>query len=337
MIQFAIAALLVAGGMSAGCASNGLSNDGPELHRRDVFEGALNRQREHRGGRTPVSEADDPIARTRSAEELITRGDTHRSGGERAKAHMAYLRAHLAQEESLVPLERIAYLVLREDPDRGAMLFGELIRDAPEDTSLQVGLAYAQIAKGDLVSARETLESALERDPASPAAHAALAVVQDRFGEHESARVSYERAGGSSRSDAQLLSNVGISQLMAGHTTAAVATLDRARALAPTNPVVSNNLGLALGLEGRSRAAFRAFQYAGTRGDALNNLGYVHYLRGDYPTARALFEQALLSNDTEELRVLRNLERLDAAPPENEDANPGVAGPAGVFETSQER
>ena len=334
MKRLTILSLVLVVGAGAGCVGDGWSKHGPELRRRDVFEGVLSEQRARRG-QSGVSEGEEDRAGVRSAQELIVRGDAHRSGGQSARAHLTYLRAHLVQQGSLVPLERIAYLVVREDPDRGAMLFRELIRDAPEDISLQVGLAYSQIAMGELDDARETLERALARDPESPAGHAALAVVQDRFGDHEAARVSYERAGGSDRGNAQLLSNLGVSQLMAGETAAAISTLERARALAPKNPVVSNNLGLALGLEGQSQAAFKVFQEAGTRGDALNNLGYVYYLRSDYPTARALFEQALLSNETDELRVLRNLDRLDVLPFEDDEPHPEAERPTTLFGASE--
>ncbi len=248
-----------------------------------------------------------------SSRDFLGSGDRHRAHGDFERAHMAYLRAHLADRESLVPLERIAYLVLRTDSERALLLFRELEEEAPESSSVQVGLAYSQIAEGDLGGARATLERALSLAPDSDAAHAALAIVRDGSRDHEMARSSYERLVESGEHDQELLNNLAISKLLAGEREEAVALLERARILDPRNRLVANNLGLALGLEGRDRAAIDAFRRHGSMGDALNNLGFIHYLRGDYAGARGLFEEALLSNETDELRVLRNLERAEAA------------------------
>ena len=252
---------------------------------------------------------DDPA----SSGDFLESGDRHRAHGDFERAHMAYLRAHLADQENLVPLERIAYLVLRNDSERALLLFRELEEEAPESSSLQVGLAYSQIAEGDLGTARATLERALSLAPDSAAAHAALAIVRDGSRDHDMARSSYERLVESGSQDQKLLNNLAMSKLLSGEREEAVALLEKARNLDPRNRLVANNLGLALGLEGYDRAAFDAFRRHGSVGDALNNLGFTRYLRGDYAGARGLFEEALLSNETDELRVLRNLERVEAA------------------------
>ena len=282
-----------------GCASA----EGPlEIRRTQTFEKALARQR---ALHAPEPASDDAPAR------LLQTGDAHRASGRNGEAHLAYERAHFANRQDLAPLERIAYLALREDPERARILFDELAVDAPSSVSVRVGLGYALAAAGELEAAQAELERAVELDPNSQAALVTLGIVSDRLGDVESATAAYQQALETGGETAQVLNNLGVSHLLADEPEAAVRYFKRARALQPRDPAVSNNLGLALGLLGRDTEAMTAFQRNGTKRDALNNLGLAHYLRGDLAGARVLFERALLADDTDEIRVLRNLERLE--------------------------
>ena len=109
-----------------------------------------------------------------SAQDLMNEGDRERAAGAYDKANLAYLRAHFVDRDSLAPLERIAYLALRSDGLVASRLFRELLREAPGDASLHLGLAYSEIATGNVEDAREPLERAIEVDPDSTAAHAGL-------------------------------------------------------------------------------------------------------------------------------------------------------------------
>jgi Flp pilus assembly protein TadD len=238
-------------------------------------------------------------------------GDRERSMGEYEKAHLAYVRAHFSDTESIAPLERIAYLTLRSDPAAASRLFEDLLDEAPDDASLLLGRAYAELAQGKIGPARATLEQAIRVDPSSSAAHAALAIVHDSQRHHQAAMASNALASEASAPTLQLLNNQGISSLMTGDSRRAIDFFKRANALSPESELAANNLGLALALEGYEDAAFEAFLLHGSRGDALNNLGVVFFLRGNSSKAREFFEQALLTSETDELRVLRNLERID--------------------------
>ena len=246
-----------------------------------------------------------------SLNELMTLGDRERSMGDYKKAHLAYVRAHFSNKESLVPLERIAYLTLRSDPAAASRLFDELLAEASDDGSLLLGKAYSELAQGNIVSARATLNRAIRADPNSSAAHAALAIVHDTQRRHQAAMASNALASEASPPTLQVLNNQGFSSLMAGHPRRAANFFRQANALSPESELAANNLGLALALQGYDEAAFEAFLLHGSRGDALNNLGLGCLLRGDSSKARKLFEEALLTSETDELRVLRNLERID--------------------------
>ncbi|MCP4242982.1 MAG: tetratricopeptide repeat protein [bacterium] len=294
-----------------GCAGSG----GPlKIRRIQTFDKALARQRAlHAPEFDLKGPSEDP------ARHLAT-GDVHRAQGRNSEAHRAYVRAHFADPESLVPLERIAYLALREDTEHARILFEELVTDAPDAPGLRVGLGYALAASGELEAAREQLEHAVELNPTSQAALLTLGIVSDRLGDSEAAVRAYERALAAGLNNAQVLNSLGVSYLLANRAEDAVSVFKNARALEPRNPVFSNNLGLALGLLGRDAAAMTAFERTGSEGDALNNLGLARYLRGDLSGARTLFERALLTNETDELRVLRNLERVEQASSQPGDA-----------------
>jgi len=255
----------------------------------------------------------DKTAGAPSAGELIGAGDRERAIGDYPKAHRSYFRAHLADPENLVPLERIAYLSLRSSPANSAALFRELLDEDPDNASLLVGLAYAELGEGHMDEARLALDRAITIDPESSAAHAAYAVVYDILQEYPHASESNHRATlAVDKANLQILNNQGVSSLLAGDPEGATEFLYRASRLAPNSELAANNLGLALALQGRDQAAYEAFRLHGSRGDALNNLGLACYMRGDSQAARQHFEAALLSGETDDVRVLRNLERLDA-------------------------
>ncbi len=255
--------------------------------------------------------ANDRVNRAPSQTELIDVGDRERAAGAYGRAHLAYVRAHFANEKELAPLERIAYLALRSNSVKAENLFRELLEESPDDPSLLVGLAYSELAQGESSRALATLDRALVVDPSSPAANAALAVTHDTLQDFGRASESNIRAMAASGASVQMLNNQGVSSLLAGRQEEASRMLRRANRIDPARRLAANNLGLALGLAGQDQEAYDAFRQHGTRGDALNNLGLICYLRGDWDEARTHFEAALLSSETDELRVLRNLERLD--------------------------
>jgi Flp pilus assembly protein TadD len=248
-----------------------------------------------------------------SPTELIDVGDRERAAGDYDRAHLAYVRAHFSDQKELAPLERIAYLALRSNSVEAEKLFQELLEESPDDPSLLVGLAYSELAQGESSRARASLHRALVVDPSSPAANAALAVTHDALQDFGRASESNTRAMATSGASVQMLNNQGVSSLLAGRQSEAIRLLRRAGRIDPNSRLAANNLGLALGLARRDQEAYEAFRQHGTRGDALNNLGFICYLRGDWDEARTHFEAALLSSETDELRVLRNLERLDAS------------------------
>ena len=83
-------------------------------------------------------------------------------------------------------------------------------------------------------------------------------------GDWEGAVGEYSEALQSIPSDAQTNNALGYAQLRAGHGDAAIETLRRARELAPADPVIRNNLLLALAVSGRKEEADTLLARSGT-------------------------------------------------------------------------
>jgi Flp pilus assembly protein TadD len=268
----------------------------------------LDRQRRMR-----AAQQSQPDEAERTLDELVHDGDLQRAGGNLGAAYTAYLRAHYRDRQHPVPLERIAYLTLRGDAARAGQLFSELLELHPQRASLHAGLGLAHLADDDLQGARDALLDALELEPRLMVAHASLGVVFDRLGRHAEARQHYEVARELRPSDPEVFNNLGVSHLLSGDYQAAAEALRGALVRGSQDPAVRNNLGIALGLAGRHDEAFEVFLEAGSRGDAYNNLGYVYFLQGSYEQALEAYGLALLSDDTDEERVIRNLTMVEEA------------------------
>jgi Flp pilus assembly protein TadD len=83
--------------------------------------------------------------------------------------------------------------------------------------------------------------------------------------------------------------------------------------LDPMDPAQHNNLGLAVGRQGRYDEALAHFRLAGTEQAAENNLGYIYYLNGDHAQAIVHFERSLGLGGGDRLTVVKNLHAAQAA------------------------
>jgi Flp pilus assembly protein TadD len=274
-----------------------------EMRREQLLEESRARREalEERAGRERLSLA-----------EHLRKGDQFRDSGDISKAYLSYLRGHWAERENLAPLRRLAFLALRGDPADSERIFTDLIEDTPDDASLFLGLAGARLARGDLDGAQAALLDALALDPALAVAEATLGVVADRLKRYREAQDHYRAALLLRPDDARILNNLGVSYLLSGDYELAAETLAEAVDLDAGDAALHNNLGLALGLAGRYADALGVFREAGSQGDAYNNIGYVLFLKGSYDLAAWYYEKALLSNDTDEERVIANLSLLES-------------------------
>jgi len=249
-----------------------------------------------------------------SAADHLRAGDRLRDSGDISKAALSYLRAHWAEDQTENATRRLAFLALRKEPQKSLELFSELLRQKPDDPLLLTGLAVAQIERGDLDRARmallEALEASVDEGPRSQI-YELLGIVYDRLGRHVKAQHHYQLALEQRPSDTRLLNNLGVSYLLGRSYAEAASQLEEAVAAGADDPAIHNNLGLAYGFASRYTEAMREFRRVGTQGDALNNMGYLLFLQGRHTKALDFYEKALLSNDTNERRVLENIALLE--------------------------
>jgi Flp pilus assembly protein TadD len=221
-------------------------------------------------------------------------GDEARDSGDMGRAMWSYLQAHKLDQSDPIPVERIAMLHMKKDPQRAEALFAYLAKRHPEAPAAQTGIGLARLAKNDLEGASFFLNHALELDPKWVPALTAMAVTNDRLSRHDEAQEYYARALRLGARDYETFNNLGVSYIASGRYMQAVKTLKKAILMEHRDPAVHNNLGLALGRLGRYDEAMSEFQKGGDERAALNNLAYVYYLNGENDKAVELYEQALL-------------------------------------------
>jgi Flp pilus assembly protein TadD len=254
-----------------------------------------------------------------SSESHLREGDQLRRSGDYARALWAYLRAHQLDRKDPRPLSRIGSIELAIEPKGAERLFRDLVASTQGSPIARTGLGLALIARGEWAAAGEQLSQAVAADDGLAVAHDALGLALERQGHTEAAREHYRTAARLQPASYEPLNNLGVSYLRTGEFPAAVEALEEASRREPRDPAVANNLGLALGRLGRYDEAEQAFRRAGSEQAVHNNLGFVHYLNGDYEGALAAYEKALLApgDPQQRLAVLRNARaarRAEAAP-----------------------
>lgn len=120
--------------------------------------------------------------------------------------------------------------------------------DSPEALML---LGRIQMASGDIANAGRAFHRATEVDPERAEAWAALGTTFDRQGQHGLAQASYTHALELEPSRTTTLTNYGLSLLLTGDLAGAEAKLRQAAANPDAGARVTENLALALGLQGK--------------------------------------------------------------------------------------
>ena len=292
-----LACTLLFASMALGCAST-RSADEAESRWEEVT------------GRAPVSTS---TREPRSFEQEVARGDQLRDQGDEPQAVWHYLRSLQLDASSPVPRARVAYMHLVEDPARGQRIFEELIEAHPQLADAHMGRGLSLIAQNRLVRARGSLERALELDPEAVVALVALGLLCDQAGEHELAQRYYGAAIVIEPGRYEVRNNLGMSYLLTGAFEHAAEAIRDAVYIDPRDPALYNNLGVALGRMRLYEEALDNFRRTSDEADALNNLGLVCHVNGDYGLAITYYEQSLLIGPSERDVVLVNLEASEVA------------------------
>lgn len=252
--------------------------------------------------------AEDAVSdEPQSFAQLMVQAERSRRSGNLPRAAWSYVQALELEPDNALPRERIASLQLEVEPQRALAIFEDLVVAHPQRASAHAGHGLALLQAGRPADAREALLRATQLSPETAAFRVVLAATWDRDGRHEEAQVELRQAHVLAPRDANVLHNLGVSELLAGDAVAAEESFRAARARGLDDVALKNNLGMALGRQGRYEEAFALFGEAGDRQAALNNLGYAYFLNDRYSEAAKQYERALLEGGPKQLQVLRNL------------------------------
>jgi len=179
----------------------------------------------------------------------------------------------------------------------GQMQMGSSDEEAAE-LNLQLGIGY--LRQGDLLTARNKLERAIEQDPSLVIAHTALALVYERLGDIDAAEEHYRQAVYLAPKDPDALNSLAAFLCRSEDGQAeALVNFDRAIAIPlsesfSNKAMVNTNAGVCAKQTDLDRAEhyLRAAlaenpQYA----EALLQLADVSYQRGNYLQSRAFLER----------------------------------------------
>ena len=171
------------------------------------------------------------------------------------------------------------------------------------------GIALAEMGRSD--DAVAALKAAVAADPNLWRAWNALAVQSDRRHDWAEAETDYANALKAPGVKPIVLNNRGYSRLLQGRYADASADFVRALEIDPGLKEARTNLRLSLAMQGRYD---QATQVNGMedRGTVLNNAGFAAVLRGDYPEAERLFQQAVDARGNAYGRALENLKMVKA-------------------------
>jgi Flp pilus assembly protein TadD len=251
--------------------------------------------------------ADHADGAPRTFDEEMMLADRLRDSGQQPEAAWHYVRGLQLDNKSPIPRERLGYMQLGRDSDRAQKIFEELVDEHPELFTGHLGLGLSHLTNGDHDRARTSLEKALEIDADSAIAHLGLGMIDDERGAHDVAQDHYLKAVELDPKRYEIPNNLGMSYLMTRDFEFAADAFRHAIFLEPRDPALYNNLAIALAHQGHYRKALEGFRRHSSEGDALNNLGYVCHMNGDFENALRFFERSLLAGPADRVTVLMNM------------------------------
>jgi len=171
------------------------------------------------------------------------------------------------------------------------------------------GVALAEMGRSD--DALVALKAAVAADPNLWRSWNALAVQADRRHDWADADANYKAALRAPGVKPVVLNNRGYSRLLQGRYAEASSDFVRALEIDPGLKEARTNLRLSLAMQGRYDQATQV-SGAEDRGTVLNNAGFAAVMRGDYPQAERLFQQAVDARGNAYGRALENLKMVKA-------------------------
>jgi Flp pilus assembly protein TadD len=193
----------------------------------------------------------------------------------------------------------------------GAMqVFRNLVEEPTVAADARQGFGITMILVGDMEVAYKELSAAVEEDPTLWRAWNAIGAYHDAQDDWEKAEDAYRRALAVRPNEPMILNNLGFSLLMQNRVDEALGPLQEAMRLAPDSSQVKTNVRLAYARKGEYRRAVSGSGDDVELAKALNNVGYIALLKGDYSQAEAYFLRAMEADPTFNEVAWRNLNYL---------------------------
>lgn len=165
--------------------------------------------------------------------------------------------------------------------DRAAQVATEALARFPNDQELLYTFGVAQISSAHPQEALRPLALVAQADAQNWRARSALGAALDQLGRFDEARRAYQEALAIRPDDPAVLTNLGVSHLMAGDAEGAEAILRQASALPQAPPEARANLAIALALSGRFQEAEQLQRVDLPPAQAQANVTYLRGLLSD--------------------------------------------------------
>lgn len=197
------------------------------------------------GEQQVVQPADGVRSVDREARERITREDM--------LTQMAFWAVeYQAFPNDLEAAQRFAEALRRGGRvDRAVQIATEALSRFPQDRQLLTTYGYAQIANGSPHEALRPLALVAQAEPENWRVRSGLGAALDQLGRFDEARTAYQEALAIDPDNARVLTNLGVSHLMAGEPEEAERYLRLAAGMQGAPPEARHNLAISLALQGR--------------------------------------------------------------------------------------
>jgi tetratricopeptide (TPR) repeat protein len=234
-----------------------------------------------------------------SAPEAALRGDAALAKGDMDRALYFYVESLNIEPAQVPTLLKIGAIQRqRGDQDRALAAYRRVLAIEPENVNALEGTGLVHLDRRAHDSAGELLGRAVARDPNRWRAFEGLGVLADLRGDHAKAIENYAAALKVRPDRASLYSNRGYSRYLAGDLAGAEADFRAALGVDPGFDRAWRNLGLLYVRKKRYEDALATFGRVEDRAAALNDVGYLAMLEGDYATAESYLSEAISTSPT---------------------------------------
>jgi len=213
----------------------------------------------------------------------VDRAARERIGREDALTQMAFWAGETQTfPNDLEAAQRFAEALRRGGrADRAAQVAAESLARFPNDTALLTTLGFAAIAAGHPQDALRPLATVAQGDQRNWRVRSALGAALDQLGRFQEARMAYQEALALQPDNARVLTNLGVSHILAGEPAAAEPILRQAVELPGAPPEARQNLAIALALTGRFAEAEQLQRVDLPPAQAAANVAYLRGLVSD--------------------------------------------------------